>query len=116
MELGNLLQPPLEGRSLTKLLKHSVLAMGLVLGSGTYAHAETVALASGGVGGVIQDIIDWLFHISSDNNNQGSSSQSNPGTNVAPEIDPNLAMSGCILLGGTLTVLRSRRYPRRSAD
>ena len=79
---------------MTKLLKHSVLAMGLVLGSSTYAHAETVALANGGIGGVIQDIIDWLFHISSDNNNQGNSNPSNPKTNVAPEIDRFLSAPG----------------------
>lgn len=101
---------------MTKLLKHSVLAMGLVLGSSTYAHAETVALANGGIGGVIQDIIDWLFHISSDNNNQSNNNPGNPKTNVAPEIDPNLAMSGCMLLGGTLTVMRSRRFRRRPAN
>jgi hypothetical protein len=95
---------------LTKLLKHSVLAMGLVLGSSTYAHAETVALAHGGIGGIIQDVIDWLFHDSA-NNNQG-----NQKTNVAPEIDPNLLISSCILLGGTLTVMRSRRFPRRQID
>ena len=29
--------------------------------------------------------------------------------NVAPEVDPNLAICGFTLLGGTLTVLRSRR-------
>lgn len=29
--------------------------------------------------------------------------------NVAPEVDPNLAIGGFALLGGTLTVLRSRR-------
>ena len=29
--------------------------------------------------------------------------------NVAPEVDPNLAICGLTLLGGTLTVLRSRR-------
>jgi hypothetical protein len=96
---------------MTKLLKHSVLAVALVLGSSTYAHAETATLAYGGIGGVIQDIINWLFHSSSGNNNQG-----NQKTNVAPEVDPSLAMSGFMLLGGTLTVLRSRRSRRPAAN
>jgi len=29
--------------------------------------------------------------------------------NIAPEVDPSLALSGFTLLGGALTVLRSRR-------
>jgi hypothetical protein len=29
--------------------------------------------------------------------------------NVAPEVDPSLAIGGLTLLGGTLTVIRSRR-------
>jgi LPXTG-motif cell wall-anchored protein len=33
----------------------------------------------------------------------------NPNPNAAPEVDPSLALSGLALLGGTLTVLRSRR-------
>jgi hypothetical protein len=98
---------------MTKLLKHSVLALALALGTSTYAHAETVT-AYGGIGGIIQDIIEWLFHGSSGNHNQGNPNQGNPKPNVAPEVDPGLAMSGFMLLGGTLTVLRSRR-PRRPA-
>jgi len=99
---------------MTKLLKHSVLALALVLGSSTYAHAETVTLAYGGIGGIIQDIISWLFHSSSGNSNQGS--QGSPKTNVAPEVDPGLAMSGFLLLGGTLTVLRGRRSRRPATN
>jgi hypothetical protein len=30
-------------------------------------------------------------------------------SNVAPEVDPSLALCGLTFLGGTLTVLRSRR-------
>jgi hypothetical protein len=90
---------------MTKLLKHSVLALVLAIGSGTYAHAETVT-AYGGIGGIVQDFIEWLFG-SSGNHNQG-----NQNPNVAPEVDPGLAMSGFMLLGGTLTVLRSRRSRR----
>jgi hypothetical protein len=96
---------------MTKLLKHSILALVLVLGSSTYAHAETIALANGGIGGVIQDVIDWLFHLSSDNNNHSQTT-----TYVAPEIDPDLTISSFLLLGGTLTVLRSRRSTRRQAS
>ena len=35
-----------------------------------------------------------------------------PGNNVAPEVDPGMAISGLSLLGGTLVILRARR--RRS--
>jgi hypothetical protein len=38
---------------------------------------------------------------------QAPSNPVNP--NVAPEVDPSLAICGFTLLGGTLTVLRSRR-------
>jgi len=103
---------------MTKLLKHSVLALALALGTTTYAHAETVALAQGGFGGFIQEIIDWLFGHSNHNDNPGNNNppgnnpSGNPTNNVAPEVDPSLALSGFMLLGGTLTVLRGRR-PRR---
>jgi hypothetical protein len=100
---------------MTKLLKHSVLALALVVGSSTYAHAESIALANGGFGGFIQEIIDWLFGHSdhNTNNNPGSNpTGGNPTNNVAPEVDPSLALSGFMLLGGTLTVLRSRRSSR----
>jgi len=91
----------------TKLLKYSVLALALVLGSSTYAHAESVALTDGGVAGFLEKIFDWLFPHSSGHSNNNGTGTGNP--NVAPEIDPGLAMSGFMLLGGTLTVLRSRR-------
>ena len=101
---------------MTKLLKHSVLALALVLGSTTCAHAETEALYNGGVGGIIQDIIDWLFpHSHSSNNNTPGTSGAGT-TQTAPEIDPEIAMSGLMLLGGTLVVLRSRRIRRPETD
>jgi len=81
-----------------KLLKHSVLALVLVLGSSTYAHAATATVAGGGILGTI---LSWLFPPPPGNNNNNK--------NTAPEVDPSLAMSGFLLLGGTLTVLRSRR-------
>jgi len=106
-----------------KLLNRAVLALALVLASGTYAHAESVALYHGGFEGIIQEIIDWLFGHSSNHsgnppnntpptNNPGGNI---PGNNLAPEVDPSLAMSGFMLLGGTLTVLRGRR-PKRPAE
>jgi hypothetical protein len=107
MEFGACCQSFLKGCSMTKLLKHSVLALALALGTSTYAHAESVALVHGGFAAVIQEIIDWLFgHSDHHNSNPGNST---PTNNVAPEVDPSLALSGFILLGGTLTVVRSRR-------
>ena len=88
---------------MTKLLKYSVLALALALGSSTYAHAESATLAGGGLLG---GILSWLFPPSSGNNNK----------NTAPEVDPGLAMSGFMLLGGTLTVLRSRRSKRPATN
>jgi hypothetical protein len=98
---------------MTKLLKHSVLAVALTLGSSSYAHAESIALAHGGFGEVIEELVEWLFGSSSaDNNSSNNPGNKNPSKNVAPEVDPSLAMSGFLLLGGTLTVLRSRRSRR----
>jgi hypothetical protein len=102
---------------MTKLLKHSVLALALALGTSTYAHAESVALVNGGFGEIIQEILNWLFGSSSShNNNNGNSGNNNPTNNVAPEVDPSLAMSGFMLLGGTLTVLRGRRSKRPATN
>ena len=98
-----------------KLLKYSVLALALALGSSTYAHAATVSVASGGFAGVIQDILDFLFHHNASSHHTNSNPPLPPppreprGSNAAPEVDPNLAMSAFLLIGGTLTVLRSRR-------
>jgi hypothetical protein len=104
-----------------KLLNKSVLALALVLASSTCAHAESVALNHGGFSGFIEEILAWLFGSSSGhssspaNNNPPTNPGGNPGKNVAPEVDPSLAMSGFMLLGGTLTVLRTRR-PRRQDE
>ncbi|HEX4320736.1 MAG TPA: hypothetical protein VHZ52_07535 [Acidobacteriaceae bacterium] len=104
------------------LLNKSVLALALVLASSTYAHAESVALDHGGFSGFIQEFLDWLFGHTHDSGNPPNNNPTtnnpggnNPGKNVAPEIDPSLAMSGFMLLGGTLTVLQGRR-PKCPAD
>jgi hypothetical protein len=102
---------------MTRLLKYSVLALALVLGTSTYAHAECVTVADGGLGGLITQIWDSLFNPSSGNSQHNTPPQNNKPSknkNTAPEIDPSLAMSGFMLLGGTLTVLSTRR-PRRQA-
>jgi hypothetical protein len=91
-----------------KLLKCAVLALALGLGSSTYAHAETVTVAGVGLGGLIGDILGFLFPPPPNNNNNYK--------NTAPEVDPSLAMSGFMLLGGTLTVLRSRRSERTAKN
>jgi LPXTG-motif cell wall-anchored protein len=81
-----------------KLLKYSVLALVLALGSSTFAHAETTATMDGGLLGTI---LSWLFPPPPSNNNHHG--------NTAPEIDPSLATSGLLLIGGTLVVTRRRR-------
>jgi hypothetical protein len=104
-----------------KLLKQSILALILVFASSTYAHAESVALTHGGFSGFIKEILDWLLghshnSVNSPNNTPNPPSGTNPGNNLAPEIDPSLAMSGFMLVGGTLTVLRGRRTKRPVAN
>ena len=101
---------------MTKLLKYSVLALALVLCSGTYAHAEYATLANSGRDGLFVEIWDWLFQPSSgltlnDKHKKGGSSN-----NKAPEIDPSLAMNGFLLVGGTLLALRSRRSTRLATN
>jgi hypothetical protein len=90
-----------------KLLQYSTLALALALGSSTYAHAETVTVA---YNGTLDQIITFLFGwlIPNDNPSAGKK-PAPPKTNVAPEIDPEAAMGAMMLLGGTLTVIRSRR-------
>lgn len=102
---------------MTKLIKCSLLALALTLGSSTYAHAECVTLANGGFTGFVDDIWNWLFHSSSDHK-QGDQNSNTPPRDgrAAPEVDPNLAVSGFLLLGGTLTVLRSRRSKRPTSN
>jgi hypothetical protein len=95
---------------MTKLLKSSVLALALALGSSTYAHAECVTLVHGGT---FEQILEWLFPwLASHSQPSGGK----PGTppppppkNVAPEVDPGMAVSTLLLIGGTLTVMRIRR-------
>ena len=85
-----------------KFLKYSVLALALSLGTGTLAHAETVS-AIGPNGGWWS----WFFPPP-----PPPPQCPDKKGNVAPEVDPGLAMSGFALLGGTLTVLRARRRSR----
>jgi hypothetical protein len=72
---------------LTKSLKYSLLALALVLGTASAAHAD--------------DSWDNFF---GDNNNNH-----NHQPHQAPEVDPTLAIGGISLLAGTLTVVRAKR-------
>jgi hypothetical protein len=96
---------------MTKLLKYSVLGLALALGSSSYAHAETVALAHGGFTGFVDDILDWLFGSSSSHKQTKTTPPATPV--AAPEIDPNLAIYGFALIAGTLTVVRARGARRQ---
>lgn len=73
------------------LLKYSLLALALALS--TNAFAQNGGWGNGGGNG------GW----------NPPPGQPPPNNNVAPEVDPSLALSGITLLGGALTVLRSRR-------
>jgi hypothetical protein len=90
-----------------RLLQNSLLALALTLGSSTYAHAETVAVA---YNGTLDQVITFLFGWLIDNDHPSDEKKpAPPKTNVAPEIDPEAAMGAMMLLSGTLTVIRSRR-------
>lgn len=90
-----------------KMLQYSTLALALALGSGTYAHAETVSVA---YNGTLDQIMTFLFGWLIGNNHHTADRKPDPPkTNVAPEIDPDAAMGALMLVGGTLTVLRNRR-------
>jgi hypothetical protein len=90
-----------------KLLQYSSLALALALGSSTYAHAETVAVA---YNGTLDQVITFLFGWLIDNGHYSPDNKpAPPKTNVAPEIDPEAAMAAMMLVGGTLTVIRRRR-------
>ena len=92
---------------MNRLLQHSLLALALALGSSTYAHAETTAVA---YNGTLDQVITFLFGWLIPNNNPSTDKKPTPPkTNVAPEIDPEAAVGAMMLLGGTLTVIRSRR-------
>jgi hypothetical protein len=66
-----------------KLIKYSLLALGLVLAVSTSAHAQGPECGRG--------------------------PQGPQPVNSAPEVDPSLAVSAMALLGGSLTVVRARR-------
>ena len=93
---------------MTKLLKSSVLALALALGSSTYAHAECITLVHGGT---FEQILEWLFPwlASNSQHSNGKPGAPPPPKHVAPEVDPSMAMSVLLLVGGTLTVMRIRR-------
>jgi len=81
--------------NLKTLLKYSLLALALALSTNVFAQ-------QGGWGG------------NGGNGGNGGWNSPPPGrppsnNNIAPEVDPSLALSGFTLLGGALTVLRSRR-------
>ncbi len=91
-----------------KLLKYSVLALALALASSTYARAETVTVAYGGtLDSVITFLFGWLLGNQNQQTPQGKPEP--PKTVVAPEIDPESAMGALVLVGGLVTVMRSRR-------
>lgn len=69
------------------LLKYSLAALVIALGTSTAAHADP----------------PWWHH------DPPHYRPHSAKPNVAPEIDPSLAVSGLALLGGTLTVVRARR-------
>jgi LPXTG-motif cell wall-anchored protein len=69
---------------MTYLLKHSTFALAAALSLSTLAHA------------------DHKRH-------EPPPPPDRQDPNTAPEVDPSLALGGLTLLGGTLTVLRSRR-------
>jgi hypothetical protein len=98
---------------MTKLLKFSVLAVALALGSSTYAHAETVTFAHGGITGFVDDILNWLFGSSSGHSQAKGTTPTGPTTPTkptpAPEVDPSLAAYGFALVAGTLMVMRTRK-------
>ena len=92
---------------MNRLLQHSLLALALALGSSTYAHAETTAVA---YNGTLDQVITFLFGWLIDNGHSSPDKKpAPPKTNVAPEIDPEAAMAAMMLVGGTLTVIRRRR-------
>ncbi len=67
-----------------KTLKYSILALALVAGTSTLAHANGL-------------------------NASPAKSHPHPIGSTAPEVDPGMAISGLTLLGGALTVLRMKR-------
>ena len=71
---------------MTKLLKYSLFALALTLGTTTLAHARE------------------------DHRGHGDpSGKKGNCDNTAPEVDPSMAIGALTMLGGTLAVVRSRR-------
>jgi len=91
-----------------KLTKYAVLALVLALGSSTYARAETISVA---YNGTLDEVVTFLFGWLIGNNQKTPphGTPEPPKTNVAPEIDPESAFGALVLVGGMLTVIRSRR-------
>lgn len=93
-----------------KLTKYAVLALVLALGSSTYARAETVSVVA--YNGTLDEVITFLFGWLIGGNNQKTPQDVKPeppNPKVAPEIDPNSAFGALVLMGGMLTIVRSRR-------
>ena len=89
------------------ILTRSFLVLALVVGSSTYVHAETVSVA---YGGTFDQVITFLFGWLIGNGQQKPERKPDPPkTNLAPEIDPASGLGALLFVGGTLTVLRSRR-------
>jgi hypothetical protein len=98
-----------------KLLQYSSLALVLALGSSTNAHAETVSVAyNGTLDQILTFLFGWLIGNGSDHHSTDKKPDP-PKTNLAPEIDPTAAMGALMLVGGTLTVIRSRRRASQPA-
>ena len=72
---------------MTKLLKYSLFALALTLGTSTLAVA----------------------HEHHDPKPTRPNNGCNNNDNTAPEVDPSLAIGGFTLLGGTIAVARARR-------
>jgi hypothetical protein len=95
------------GCGMKSILTRSFLVLALVVGSSTYVHAETVSVA---YGGTFDQVITFLFGWLIGNGQQKPERKPDPPkTNLAPEIDPASGLGALLFVGGTLTVLRSRR-------
>jgi len=86
-------------------MQYAALALALALASTTSAHAETVTMA---YGGTLDQVVTFLFGWLIGNGHSGSKHVPTK-VNVAPELNPESALGALMLIGGTLTVLRSRR-------
>ncbi len=88
-------------------MQYAALALALALASSSSAHAETVTLA---YGGTLDQVITFLFGwLTGNSHHESGVKPPPPKTNVAPEFDSETALGALMLVGGTLTVIRSRR-------